>query len=89
MDQKERIKIRGKILIEKPSENKGVLKNGISSNGILSGIKSDSNLKVLHVDDEPAILEQAKIFLEKENELLDIETARRRNRSHRGYRTGS
>ncbi len=32
-------------------------------------------MKILHVDDEPAILEQAKIFLEKEVERFDVKTA--------------
>ncbi|KXB07672.1 hypothetical protein AKJ51_00570 [candidate division MSBL1 archaeon SCGC-AAA382A20] len=31
-------------------------------------------LKVLIVDDEPDFLEQAKLFLEKENEDLEVET---------------
>ncbi len=33
-------------------------------------------MKVLFVDDEPEVLEQAKTFLEKENERLKVETAR-------------
>ncbi len=32
------------------------------------------HIKVLHIDDEPAVLEQSKVFLEKEDERLDVET---------------
>lgn len=32
-------------------------------------------MRVLHVDDESDLLEQSKIFLEKENERLKVETA--------------
>ncbi|MFW5953474.1 MAG: response regulator, partial [Candidatus Natronoplasma sp.] len=35
----------------------------------------NGSIKVLHVDDEPALLDQAKIFLEKEEEKLDVTTA--------------
>ncbi|MFP4052019.1 MAG: response regulator [Thermoplasmata archaeon] len=32
------------------------------------------SIKVLHVDDETTLLDQAKIFLEKEEEKLDVTT---------------
>ncbi|MFW6064970.1 MAG: response regulator [Candidatus Natronoplasma sp.] len=35
----------------------------------------NGSIKLLHVDDEPALLDQAKIFLEREEERLDVTTS--------------
>ncbi|MFP4051036.1 MAG: PAS domain S-box protein [Thermoplasmata archaeon] len=35
----------------------------------------NGSIRVLHVDDEPALLDQTKIFLEREEEKLDVTTA--------------
>ncbi|MHA2203545.1 MAG: PAS domain S-box protein, partial [Candidatus Hodarchaeales archaeon] len=38
-------------------------------------IGSPSNISVLSIDDEPGLLELSKIFLEKENEYLEVDTS--------------
>lgn len=40
-----------------------------------------NNLRVLFIDDEPALLDQAKIFLEKEDERIEVDTT---NSAERG-----